>query len=231
MEWHPAPTGFGFMRVYKPLRKISSTEPVYVRARLERARIKEQYFYFQEISQNADRHMEKGPVGQIELVLPYDGDQYFSRQARKDVDHAGRLRTDLPAEVSHWPSATDRVRARWPRQSNGPWGQRTVRSPSSRYPSRVCPGRISPIRLMTDRSACVLTHKYQPDSQHFKVDPVDVDAQLHDPDDAQFSSLHVASYSDGQRLRIMRQVGFKPELRLQMRVHLDFRVDWPPRRR
>ena len=74
---------------------------------------------------------------------------------------------------------------------------------------------------MTDRSACVLTHKYQPDSQHFKVDPVDVDAQLHDPDDAQFSSSHVASDSDGQRLRIMRQVGFKPELRLQMRVHLD----------
>ena len=73
--------GFGFMRVYKPLRKISSTEPVCARARWNR--LGSEHISTSRNSQNADRHMEKLPVGQIELVLPYDGDQYFSRQARK----------------------------------------------------------------------------------------------------------------------------------------------------
>jgi hypothetical protein len=59
-----------------------------------------------------------------------------------------------------------------------------------------------------------------PDTCHLKVDPVDVDARLLDPDDADFSPGDVDLDFDGKRLQIMRQVGFLPELRLHMTVRL-----------
>src|SRR5690349_11476594 len=80
--------GLGIMRVSGPLRKADPGEAVLARARVKRAQIREQYFYRQEISENAARYQEKAPKGRIKLVLPYDGDQYFSRQARRDIGHA-----------------------------------------------------------------------------------------------------------------------------------------------
>ena len=58
------------------------------RARVKRAQITERTSTRQEISENAARYQEKAPKGRIKLVLPYDGDRYFSRQARRDIDHA-----------------------------------------------------------------------------------------------------------------------------------------------
>ena len=59
--------------------------PVFARARLKQARIEEEYFLSQELSQNPDERMEKAPSGHIELTLPYDGHKYFTRQAYRDV--------------------------------------------------------------------------------------------------------------------------------------------------
>jgi hypothetical protein len=181
-----------------------------VRARLERARITERYFYFQEISQNADRHIEKAPEGRIELVLPYDGDQYFSRQARKDVDHARQLGAKRATEalIGHLLLTGFEHADLDGLPDLGP----THGSVPIRVPITGLPGPSEPDPLITDRSACVVSHDYQPDTRHFKVEPVDVDAKLHDPDDALFSPSNVAGDFDGQRLRIMRQVGFRPEL-------------------
>lgn len=211
--------GFGVMRVSAPLRRVDSAEPACVRARLERARIRERYFYFQEISQNADRHMEKPPEGRIELVLPYDGDRYFSRQARKDVDHARQLGADPAAKalIGHLLLTGFEHADLDGLPDLGP----THGSVPIRVPIAGLPGPDEPDLLVADRRACVMSHKYRPDTRHFKVEPVDVDAKLHDPDDAQFSPSHVAGDFDGQRLRIMRQVGFRPELWLRMAVHLD----------
>ena len=60
------------------------------RARVKRAQIRELYFYRQEISENAARYQERAPKGRIKLILPYDGDKYFSRQARRDIAYARR---------------------------------------------------------------------------------------------------------------------------------------------
>ncbi len=211
--------GFGVMRVSAPLRKVDSAEPASVRARLESARIRERYFYFQEISQNADRHMDKAPEGRIELVLPYDGDRYFSRQARKDVDHARQLGAGPATEalIGHLLLTGFEHADLDGLPDLGP----THGSVPIRVPIAGLPGPGEPDPLVTDRSACVVSHDYQPDTRHFKIEPVDVDARLHDPDDAQFSPSNVAGDFDGQRLRIMRQVGFRPELWLSMAVHLD----------
>ena len=81
--------GFGLMRASAPLRNWSG-EPIRSRARLESAEIEERYRYSQEISLNADIRQIAKPAGLIKLVLPYDGDKYFTRQAYRDVVGARR---------------------------------------------------------------------------------------------------------------------------------------------
>jgi hypothetical protein len=46
------------------------------------------YSFSQEISQNPTNYMNEPPVGHIELTLPFDGDRYFTRDACKDVARA-----------------------------------------------------------------------------------------------------------------------------------------------
>src|SRR5579862_1712920 len=211
--------GFGVMRVSAPLRRPDSAEPVYVRARLERALIRERYFYFQEISQNADRHVRKAPEGRIELVLPYDGERYFTRQARKDVDHGRQIGAAGATEalIGHLALTGFEHANLDGLLDEGP----THGSVPIRVPIAGLPGPGEPDPLVSDRSACVVSHNYEPDTRHLKVEPVDVEVELHDPDDARFQPGNVAHDFDGQRLRIMRQVGFRPELLLRMTVRLD----------
>lgn len=219
--------GFGVMRVSGPLRKLDSAEPPHVRARLESARIREQYFYFQEISQNAVRHVGKSPEGHIRLVLPYDGHRYFSRQARRDIAHAHHLGADPGTEalVGHL-VLTDFEHANLDSLvDQGP----TRGSVPIRVPIAGLPGAGEPDPLVADSRNCVVSHEYKPDTRHLKVDPVDVDAQLNDPDDTQLDDLGTAPFlfssvdsdRDSERLRIMRQVGFLRQLRLHLTVRLD----------
>jgi hypothetical protein len=62
---------------------------------LKRAEITEQYFVEQEISQNSLAKPGKGPVGRIELAMPYDGHKYFTRAARADVAHQTASHAEL----------------------------------------------------------------------------------------------------------------------------------------
>jgi hypothetical protein len=206
--------GFWVIRVSGPLRKTDPTNAIHVRARVKRARIKERYFYEQEISENATRHQEKEPEGRIELVLPYDGDRYMSRQARRDIDHARRTGTE--ALIGHLLLAGFGHANLNGLLDEGP----TYGSVPVKVPIEGLAVSDGPDPLTADRSACVVSHDYVPDTRHFKVDPVDVDARLIDPDDAEFSPTEVASDIAGKRLQIMRQVGFLPELRLVMTVRL-----------
>src|SRR5579863_8559073 len=69
--------GFAVMHAAAPLRNRSG-EPAYARARVETAKIEEKYKYRQEISLNADVSEVGDPAGQIKIVLPYDGDEFFT---------------------------------------------------------------------------------------------------------------------------------------------------------
>ncbi len=200
---------------------------MHVRARLESARIRERYFYFQEISQNAVRHVRKSPEGDIRLVLPYDGHRYFSRQARRDIDHACALGADAGTEalIGHL-VLTDFEHA----NLDSLVDQGATRgSVPIRVPITGLPGPGEPDPLVADSSNCFVSHYYKPDTGHLKVDPVDVDAQLRDPDDAElyefgtapFLLLSADSDRDSERLRIMRQVGFLRQLGLHLTVRLD----------
>jgi hypothetical protein len=181
---------------------------------VKRAQIRELYFYKQEISENAARYREKAPKGRIKLVLPYDGDRYFNRQARRDIEHARRPATEA---LIGYLVLTGFGHA----NLDGLLGEGlTYGSVPIRARIAGLADTTEPDPLIADRSACVISHDYVPDTGHFKVEPVDVDARLADPDDAGFSPTRVASDSAVQRLQIMRQVGFRPDLRLRMTVRL-----------
>jgi hypothetical protein len=202
------------MRVSGPLRRAYPGEAVLARARVKRAQIRELYFYRQEISENAARYRRRTPKGRIKLVLPYDGEKYLSRQARRDIEHAHHPGAE--ALIGHLVltgfehANLDGLLDEGPTHGSVP-----IRAQIS---GLADPGEPDP--LVADRSACVVSHDYVPDTQHFKVDPVDVDALLRDPDDAGFSDVGVDHDFDGKRLQIMRQVGFLPELQLHMTVRL-----------
>lgn len=72
---------------------------VCARAFPELIRLTETYYYNQEISRNPSIRQGKAPTGQIEIVTPLDGSQYFSRSAVDDVVH--QLGTNsFPKEVN-----------------------------------------------------------------------------------------------------------------------------------
>lgn len=59
---------------------------IYARAQVKSARLRETYSYRQEISCNPSLVSGKAPTGRLEVGLPLDGDQFFTRQASKDVE-------------------------------------------------------------------------------------------------------------------------------------------------
>jgi len=68
------------MRASVPLRTVvKSGEPIRARARLESARIKERYYYYQQISLNPSSEPRKEPEGEIKLIIPYDLDSTVER--------------------------------------------------------------------------------------------------------------------------------------------------------
>jgi hypothetical protein len=206
------------MRASAPLRNVPSGEPIRARARLENARIEERYRYHQEISLNAAGGMSTEPEGNIKLVLPYDGDRYFTRQAHRDVIR-GRHVSAVPAT-----DALVGFLGLTGYENTNLDGLLNLRDTYGSVPIRV---RLHPPPhprdadlLVADSSACVISHDYQPGTRQLKVTPVLVDMHLDDPDTAEFSSAVVAADPGAAGLHIMRHVSFTPDLSLRMTVLL-----------
>jgi hypothetical protein len=226
--------GFGVMRASAPLRNAArSGGEVFARARLESARIKERYSFFQEISQNPASYMRETPTGHIELTVPYDGDQYFTRQAYGDVVHARHSGADPSADaLVGYLALTDHEHTNLDSSLNL---EATYGSAPIRVPLRQVPGPREADPLVADGSACVVSYDYRPGTRQFAVDPVYIDVELDDLDTAGFSSPKVAesfgsepiqntqAKQDIQIMQIMQRVSFRPELLLRMTVLLHVR--------
>lgn len=223
--------GFGVMRASAPLRDRSG-EPIRARAWLESARIEERYGYSQEISLNADVREVGEPAGLIKLVLPYDGDKYFTRQAYRDVVSA-RDNGASPADkaVVGFLALTDYERT----NLEGLLGlQGNYGSVSIRVPLPSASSSVEADQLLADDSACELSQEYQPEAP--KIVPVHIDIELDDPDTAESADIapHRRSGTDGisdveARLAARaivierspeRQLDFEPDLWLRMTVRL-----------
>lgn len=216
---------------------------VYARAKPETVSIVETYSYLQEISRNRDLQADRSrpPTGRVRIVLPYDGDHYFTRQASADV--SAQLPPDhtdpTEALVGHV------VLTNYGRADLGHGGNRNGRFTALPIRVPVSGGGLPSgyDHLIGDRASCVLTHDYRPDPNQPEILPVTVSITLLDPDSDDF--LEIARLGDADpdelkaRLPVLRT--FEPylELRVKIQVHVaggspDLRpevslvsIDWP----
>jgi hypothetical protein len=221
--------GSGVMHASAPLRNRTG-EPIRARAWLESACIEEQYGYRQEISLNADVSETGEPSGLIKLVLPYDGDKYFTRQAHHDVDDARRDGAGPADEaVIGFLAITDYEKT----DLEGPLGLLNNYGSvpvTMRLPTPPDPGETD--QLLTDSSACVISQEYCPEA--LRIVPVHIDMELDDPDTAEPSRALGRSGRDGisdvearraARVSVIekspeRQLDFGPSLWLRVTVRL-----------
>jgi hypothetical protein len=221
--------GFGVMHASAPLRNWIG-EPIRARAWLESAGIEERYQYSQEISLNADVREVEEPAGLIKLVLPYDGEKYFTRQAYRDVVGA-RNGGAGPADeaIVGFLALTgfEKTGLEGPLGLQANFGSVPIRVD---LPSPPAPGEAD--QLLADGSACVVSQKYCPEEP--RIVPIHVDIELDDPDTAESSG--VAGRPGGYGISGIearreadavvidgspeRQRDFEPDLWLRMTVRL-----------
>jgi hypothetical protein len=223
---------FAAMHAAAPLRDRTD-EPTYARARAESVKIEEKYHYRQEISLNADVSEVGHPAGMIKIVLPYDGDEFFTRDAYADVD-AARREGAVPADkaVVGFLALTDyeKTDLEGSLGLQGNYGSVPI---AARLPVRPGPGETD--QLIIDNSEFVISQEYRPEA--LKVLPVHVDMELDDPDTAEDPDRpQRPSEVDGiadllarllERIKVIgnapeRQLDFEPGLwlRVTVRLHL-----------
>ena len=205
--------GFGVMHASAPLRNWSG-EPIRARARLESAQIEERYRYSQEISLNADVHQIEKPAGLIKLVLPYDGDKYFTRQAHRDVvgaRHGGASPPDEAIVGFLALTGYENTGLEGPLGLQANYGSVPVRV---RLPAQPGPGETD--QLLVDGSACVVSQEYWPEPP--RVLPVQIDIELDDPDTAAASG---EARAEAIKRSPERQLDFEPDLWLRLTVSLN----------
>jgi len=200
---------------------------VYVRAFLERAEITEEYSVAQEISQNPSTKQGSHPVGRIELAMPYDGHEFFTRAATDDVIHQ-------MAPYSQ-------------RDSNAVIGHLLLKDYSRTNLREQLPlnGRCSPVaievpldggehgglgHLSSDRRSGATTVRYAAAAP--EVIPAQLEIELFDPDSldlppTDLRALDLETDAAARRrvnngiAKIAQHVGFRDELVLQIVVRLN----------
>src|SRR5262245_44586390 len=80
-------------------RRGNADDRLYARAMPEKVEIAETYSVTQEIS-NSPRSESGTPTGRIEMVIPYDGGEYYTRQAVGDVERAVAARGRAEARTA-----------------------------------------------------------------------------------------------------------------------------------
>lgn len=217
---------FAVMHVVAPARNRAD-EATYARARVESVKIEEKYQYRQEISLNADVAAVGKPTGQIKIVLPYDGDDFFTRDAHADVDTARRGgATPADKAVVGFLGLTDyeKTDLEGPLELQGNYGSVPI---AVQLPGRLGPDETD--QLIIDNSECVISQEYLPEA--LSVLPVHVDMELDDPDTAEAPERPQRTWGvDGiadllARLRArIEAIGDAPERRLDFEQGLWLRV-------
>jgi hypothetical protein len=217
---------FAVMHAVAPLRDRSG-EPTYARARVESAKIEEKYQYRQEISLNGDVAEAGDPAGLIKIVLPYDGDEFFTRDAYADVGATRRSDAVSADEaVVGFLALTDyeKTGLEGPLGLQANYGSVPI---AVRLPGLPDPGETD--RLIIDDSECVISQEFQPET--LRVVPVHVDMELDDPDTAESPdrpqrSSEVDGIADllARLLDRIAAIGKAPERQLDFEPGLWLRV-------
>lgn len=150
---------------------------VYARAVPERTELTETYWVKQEISRNRSIERDRDPTGRIEISIPYDGYEHFTRQAVRDVekalessDNAGQRQ----ATVGHLLLANHRKVTGLPSTARH-------HTPASAIPLTVpVDAHGGGLDLTGDRRTCVIAYDYRPKQP--PIFPVHLSVKVHDLD-------------------------------------------------
>ena len=216
----PAPANV--VRATLGSRRGNADDRLYARATPEKVEIAETYSVTQEISSNPDRDLGT-PAGRIEMVVPYDGGDYFTRQAVRDVERAvaARGRVERRTAIMGHLLIADHRRTdlHLSMRQYGEVGVMPLEVPVTSKDGATG-------RLTRDRRASVMSYDYVP--QLPELFPIDLEVQLFDPDiiDLELDRLLDAADVDPADLikRLTREARFKSELLLMIQVHLTLPV-------
>jgi hypothetical protein len=216
------PTPANVVRATLGSRRGNADDKLYARATPEKVEITETYSVVQEISKNP-KSERREPTGRIEMVIPYDGGDYFTRQAVGDVERAVGARGQTAprtAIMGHLLIADHRRTDLYQSmQQHGEVGVIPLEAPVTSADGTVG-------RLMSDRRASVLSYDYAPMPP--ELYPIDLDVRLFDPDilDLEVDWLLDAFHVDPADLikRLTQEARFKSELLLMIQVRLTLPV-------
>lgn len=200
---------------------VPTDTEVFARARPESVTIEETFGYEQEISRNRFVRRRGLPTGRVAIAMPYDGYEYFTRDAVKDVEfHLQRhgSEDDVQALIGHLvlsnyqdtdlPEVLDFV---------GGHGSVPLRVP-------VRSAVLDDIGvLVADRHEYRREVDYAPAGDRPELLPIRVSVELEDPDNTDLPRIDADSNVeklDDVAGKIMQYIGFQPILRLDMQVHL-----------
>jgi hypothetical protein len=190
-------------------------KPIFARAKPESVIISESYFFEKTLSRNPFIGPGQSPVGKIEIVMPYDGDQCFTRQAYRDV------KKQLNGKVPH-----DNQEARFGHLAFTDYERtdlRQVLGLDNRYGSLplstpILGNGITTLeQLYDDTHTSKISFKYEPKWPDGW--PIDVLLELLDEEtvNSDAEDHQLAQVAE----QISKQINFRPNLLIKSRLILD----------
>lgn len=206
---------------------------IYARARVQRAEITEDYYVQQQISVSPSIGSAAPPLGRIELAIPYDGRDFFTRQARDDVARAtvAGLRPDSMVTIGHLLLQDyGRTDLGTGLQLQDSHGSVPVRIP---VPAGHEDSADSLAALTADEQTCLVGYDFKPRAP--QVIPASLLIDLYDPDSLELPVVDLMaldlSNPRHQALvntmvkKIRQQVSFQNELVLEISMRLSIPIE------
>ncbi|WP_410674056.1 hypothetical protein [Amycolatopsis sp. cmx-4-68] len=187
---------------------------LFARARPESVHITESHYFEQEISRNPSVRRTVDPTGEIEIVVPFDGADHFSRLACADVapaiEHGGGGSRN--ARIGHLVfNGHQRTDLGTLLGIDDSYGSLPIEVPVA---GRDAPGDVD--RLKQDCYAGVIRHEYRPHVASREVFPIGVIVDLLDPDTLGGTITGQPDLAESRELS--QQPNFRPYLWLRMQV-------------
>lgn len=201
---------------------------IYARGCPERVTLKEIYTYTRTISRNPSTKSGT-PTGQIEIVVPYDGQQFFTREACADVEQqlgSTNPADDVDAQVGHL------LLANYERTNIKDEPELAAIMQHDSLPicvPVVCGAFDQSEHLYDDQQAAQVTYSYTP--KHPDIVPLNIELEI--TDEESFSALF-EQLSSNQPVaweqvftQVAQQSSFSPALGLHLRAILTLPAKTP----
>ncbi len=200
---------------------------IYARGCPERVSLKETYTYKLELSQNRVIGISTAPVGQLEILVPYDGRHYFTREACADVEaQLNGINPDdgAEAQVGHVLLANyDKTDLKDVLDLGEHYDTVAIRVPV------VSDSINKPEQLYSDQEAALIVHEYRPRAPD--VTPITVRLDITDEDSFTqlFRAVKEKSLTDWAELKkqLAQQINFNHWLVLHLQVSLAIPSSMP----